>query len=172
MIPGLVALVEFFIYIFTSSERLNEKYSANGSAVLILVPIAVAGVAVIGILAAVAIPAYSDFQQRARVASLTVLVTPWRIAVEEYYGERRKLPGSEADVAKGGFPGETTNKNGNVSLGPDGVVTVMLSPSAGAVAGKTMLYRPDVVQGGGLSWDCTGGTLEPRYRPASCRAPR
>jgi TM2 domain-containing membrane protein YozV len=172
LIPSVAALVEFFIYIFTSSERLNEKYSAHGSAVLILVPIAVVGFAVIGILAAVAIPAYSDFRQRARVASLTVLVAPWRIAVENYYSEQRKLPGSEADVDKGGFSRDTSNENGNVSLGPDGVVTVMLSPRAGSVAGKTMVYRPDVVQGAGLSWDCTGGTLQPRYRPASCRAPR
>ena len=172
MIPGLVALVEFFIYVFTSAERLNEKYSAHGSAVLILVPVAVFGVAVIGILAAVAIPAYSDFQQRARVASLTVLVTPWRIAVERYYSEQRKLPGSDADVDKGGFSRDTSNQNGNVSLGPDGVVTVMLSPSAGSIAGKTMVYRPDAGQDGRLSWDCSGGTLPARYRPASCRAQR
>src|SRR5258706_14987173 len=32
MIPGLVALVEFFIYAFTSQERLGEKYTAHGSA--------------------------------------------------------------------------------------------------------------------------------------------
>jgi TM2 domain-containing membrane protein YozV len=171
-IPSLVALVEFLIYAFTDSERLNEKYSAHGSAVLILVPIAVFGFALIGILAAVAIPAYSDFQHRAQVASLTVLVAPWRIAVEEHYVERRKLPGSEAEVGRSGFSRETSNKNGSVSLGPEGVVTVMLSPSAGPVAGKTMLYRPDAIQDGRLSWDCTGGTLESRYRPASCRAQR
>src|SRR4249920_345435 len=36
-IPGLIALIEFVIYAFTSSERLNEKYSANGSIVVIII---------------------------------------------------------------------------------------------------------------------------------------
>jgi len=171
LIPSLIALVEFFIYVFTSSERLNEKYSAHGSAVLVMVVVAVFGVALTGILAAIAIPAYSDFQHRARVASLTVLVTPWRIAIEEHYVEQRKLPGSVADLGKDA-PREAGNKNGNLHLGPDGLLTITFSPAAGSLAGKTMVYRPDAVQGGRLSWDCTGGTLEPRYRPATCRPQR
>src|SRR5258706_6221290 len=76
MIPGLVALVEFFIYIFTSSERLNEKYSANGSAVLIPLPIARGGVAALGIPAPLPIPAYSAFPPPPPVARLTLLLSP------------------------------------------------------------------------------------------------
>jgi TM2 domain-containing membrane protein YozV len=140
LIPGLVALVEFFIYLFTSSERLQEKYSAHGSAVLVLVVAAVFAVFLVGVLAAVSIPAYQDYTVRARVASLNVLVTPWKMAVEEYYIEQRKLPGSQADFAVNRFR-EAGNKNGNVDLGPDGVLTVTFSPTAGSVAGKTMVYR-------------------------------
>ena len=170
-IPALVALVEFFIYLFTSSERLEEKYSAHGSAVLILVVAAVFGVFFIGILAAIAIPAYSDFQHRAQVASLTVLVPNWRIAVEEHYAEQRKLPGSVAEL-KIASPREPGNRNGGIDLGPDGVLTLTFSPAAGSLAGKTMLFRPEALQDAGLKWDCTGGTLEPRYRQAICRPQR
>ena len=168
-IPALAALVEFFIYIFTSSDRLNEKYSAHASLTLIVVAVGVLGVVMIGILAAVAIPAYSDFHSRSKVASLIGLVAPWRTAVEQHYAEQRKFPGGVADLAKDASPPEAGNSNGSIRLGPNGTLTLTLSPAAGSLEGKTMVFRPGGGEGGGLKWDCTGGTLEPRYRPGSCR---
>lgn len=172
LIPGLVSLVEFVIYIFTSTERLNEKYSAHGSLALIMAIVAVFGVFVLGILAAIAIPAYQDFLNRSKVASLTVLVTPWRTAVEEHYAEKKNLPGGAADLGANApllVPG---NSSGGISLGPDGALTLTFSATSGSLAGKTMIFLPGSAGGGRLNWDCTGGTLEPRYRPASCRPPR
>ena len=130
-IPALVSLVEFLIYIFTSSDRLNEKYSAHGSLTLIVILVGVFGIFIIGILAAVAIPAYSDFQSRAKVASVMVLVSPWRMAIERHYAEQRRFPGGAADLAKDGPPPETGNSNGSISLGPNGALTLTLSPAAG-----------------------------------------
>jgi TM2 domain-containing membrane protein YozV/Tfp pilus assembly protein PilE len=168
-IPSLVALVEFFIYLFTSTERLNEKYSAHGSAVLILVPVAVFGFAVIGILAAVAIPAYQDYTVRARTAGAIASVTLWRMAVEEHYIEKRKLPESAAELPQDALPRAAGSSYFSISLGQNGAITATLSPAAGMQKGKTIEFRPSEKQGGGLSWDCTGGTLEPRFRPRSCR---
>jgi TM2 domain-containing membrane protein YozV len=166
-IPALIALVEFIIYIFTSSERLNEKYSANSSGMIVLAVVAVSGFFLIGILAAVSIPAYNDYQLRARVAGAMAAVTPWRMAVEEHYSDQRKLPESAAELRN--LPGVAGNNYAGISLGPSGVITLTLTPAAGAHAGKTMEYRASEKQGGGLGWDCSGGTLEPKYRPASCR---
>ena len=169
MIPGLVALVEFFIYIFTSSERLNEKYSAHGSAVIVLVVVAVFGIFMIGILAAIAIPAYQDYTVRARAAGAIASVTPWRMAVEEHYLEQRKLPNGAAELRPGAAPAVADSAYSSINLGLNGVITATLSPAAGAHRGKTIEFRASEKQGGGLSWDCTGGTLEPKYRPRSCR---
>jgi TM2 domain-containing membrane protein YozV/Tfp pilus assembly protein PilE len=169
VIPSLVALVELLIYVFTGSERLNEKYSAHGSAVLILVPIAVFGFALIGILAAVAIPAYQDYTVRARAVGAIASATPWRMAVEEHYMEKRKLPDSVAELAQGSVPRAADGNYSSISLGPNGAITATLSPAAGVHKGKTIEFRASEKQGGGLSWDCTGGTLEPKYRPRNCR---
>src|SRR5829696_2122965 len=53
-IPALVSLIEFVVYAVTSSERLNEKYSAasSGAVIIIIVVVAFLGLAMIGILAA------------------------------------------------------------------------------------------------------------------------
>jgi TM2 domain-containing membrane protein YozV len=171
-IPALIALVEFIVYLFTGSERLNEKYSANGSAVLAVVIAVVLMVPMIGILAAVAIPAYSDFQHRARVVNATVLAVPWSLAVESYYKAQGKLPDSVSDLQSDTVPTEASNKNASVSMGAQGVLTLTMSPSSGYVAGKTFIYRPTAGRDGTVSWDCTDGTLEPRYRIARCRAQR
>jgi TM2 domain-containing membrane protein YozV len=168
MIPGLVALVEFFIYAFTSQERLDEKYTAHGSAVIVVAAVAVFGVFMIGVLAAIAIPAYQDYTTRARVSGAIVSVTPWRIAVEEHYAEQRKLPAGVAELRPSAVP-DAVDRYSSVSLGPNGVVTATLSPAVGAHRGKTVEFRASEKQGGGLSWDCTGGTLESKYRPRSCR---
>lgn len=76
-IPGLVAFIEFIVFLATDQEKWDEKYnegkpagpneSSNGALVVIGV---IAGlfvfVAIIGILAAIALPAYQDYVTRAQ----------------------------------------------------------------------------------------------------------
>lgn len=167
-IPGLVALVEFFIYAFTSSERLNEKYEAAPSGVVIaIVVVLVFGVAMIGILAAIAIPAYQDYTQRARVSEAVISASPWRAAVEQHYTETGKLPSSAAELSKGAPPAAGGSRYGSVSLGENGTLTIKMAPET-RMGDKTIVYRPEVA-GGAIRWDCTVGTLEPKYRPRDCR---
>lgn len=168
-IPALVALVEFVIYIFTSSERLNEKYSAASAGVVIaIVVFLVFGLMMVGILAAVAIPAYQDYTQRARISEVLVSASPWRQAIDQHYAETQRLPSSVAELRKDAVPGETSRFAG-VSLGPNGVLTLTMSAQTGAMADKTIILQPDIA-GGAIRWDCTAGTLQAKYRPASCRA--
>ncbi len=170
-IPALIAIIEFFVYAFTSSDRLDEKYSAEGSPAVIVGVIVFFGIGVVGILAAIAIPAYSDYTNRAHVAESMAAVFPWRQAVEAHYVQNQKLPDGAADLgAASALP--AGGRFGGVSLGTGGTLILTLAPNAGAVAGKTIVFQPDASAGGALRWGCTGGTLEPRYRPASCRPPR
>lgn len=168
-IPTLAALVEFFIYVFTSSERLNEKYSAAPSGIVIAIVVFLFfGLFMIGVLAAIALPAYQDYTHRARVSEVISSASPWRAAVEQHYAETRKLPSSAVDLSKSALPAEAGSRFGSVSLGANGVLTLSMSQPS-AFEGKTIVLRPDV-SGGAIRWDCTTGTLQPKYRPASCRA--
>ncbi len=63
-IPSLIALVEFFIYAFTSEEELRRRYpEGGGSAVFIVIALAFVGIAIIGILAAIAIPQFVSYRE-------------------------------------------------------------------------------------------------------------
>jgi TM2 domain-containing membrane protein YozV/type II secretory pathway pseudopilin PulG len=167
-IPALAALVELIIYAFTGEERLNEKYSAAGgagTAVVIVAVVAFFGIAIIGILAAIAIPAYQDYTVRAKVAEGIVAANPWRSAVTEYYAQTRHAPASVSELP--GVPAQP--QNGTIALGQRGAFTLTLNERLGNHNGKTIVFQPGVNPDGQLSWNCAGGTLEPKYRPQSCR---
>ena len=169
-IPGVAALVEFIIYAFTAEERLNEKYAAAsgaGTVIVIVVVVAFVGVAVVGILAAIAIPAYQDYTVRAKVSEGIIAATPWRMAVTEYYMETKRAPASASDLP-GGAPAQP--QNGTIALAQGGVFTLTLNERLGSrLTGKTIVFQPGVNPDGQLSWNCAGGTLESKYRPATCR---
>ena len=171
-IPWLVSLVEFVVFCFTSSERLNEKYSSSAVAAVIVVAAGLFfGVFMIGIIAAVSIPAYQDYTQRARVAGVIASANPWRVAVHEHWARTRQLPNSAADLPQDLVPRDPPDRHGSVTVGENGVLTLTLSPATGRMAGKTVLIWPQV-EPDRLVWHCGGGTLEPRYKPGSCRASR
>ena len=163
----LVNLIFWFIPGTDGPNRYGPPTPPNSAAVIVGALAVIVLVPLIGILAAVAIPAYGDYTHRARVSEVILLGSSWRTAVHEHYMDTKRFPASAAEL-KGGAPaGES--KYGRAALAQDGVIVLTLSPQMGSVAERTILIQPKVV-GENLVWDCTGGSLQPKYRPASCRA--
>ncbi|MBI4825591.1 MAG: NINE protein [Nitrospirae bacterium] len=91
MIPRLISLVEFVIYAFTSSEDLQKKYSATGNGVVIA--IAAAGIVLIlliGIIAAIAIPAFLTNRNAARQRSIRTELMTLKTAEEIYFADNNR----------------------------------------------------------------------------------
>ena len=123
-------------------------------------------VAIIGILAAIALPAYQDYTMRARVSELILAASAFRTAVTEKYQTDQLL----ANIGDG----LTIAVAGKISAGSvpsSGVVTVNGVQTASAITNVgtavTVTLTPVTNAAGSLSWSCTGTPL--RYMPASCR---
>lgn len=167
-ITGLVALIEFIIYACTSEESLNEKYEASGGVVIFAV-LAIVMVAVVGILAAIAIPAYSDYVGRAKVQQALQGAEAMREEVEGFVTRTHRLPRAPSEVRL-----DTVAYVGTlatVSLEPEGVMVVRFQAGNGSLSGQTVEMVPQL-SGDSVHWDCTGGTLSPRSRPQACRVPK
>jgi type IV pilus assembly protein PilA len=128
-------------------------------------------VAIIGILAAIALPAYQDYTIRARVTEGLTLAAAAKTTVAEN--------ASSATALGAGWtpPTATTNVTSVGINGADGVITITYT-AAVAAANNTITLVPQsggaalvsgTVPTGSITWDCTGGTLAANLRPSECR---
>ncbi len=128
-------------------------------------------VAIIGILAAVAIPAYQDYTVRARMAEALSLASSAKTGVSEFWATNDAWPTNNTNV---GLPSATSifgETVASVGISGNGLITVTMQNTGlpTGAAGETLLLTPTNNAGGAVGWSCTGGTLNVRYRPTTCR---
>ena len=143
-------------------------------------------VAIIGILAAVAIPQYQNYVARAQVAEGLTLASGAKTAVVEYY------------VSNGGFPsgysGHAFYDVCNVEVGlaeyttitgkyarhvtvaaSGGIIGFMFKPDAHTLIANGVVSLTPTVHGGSISWACSNNDLATaspditKYLPSSCQ---
>jgi type IV pilus assembly protein PilA len=156
-------------------------------------------VAIIGILAAIALPAYQDYIVRSKVSEAMIAASSAKVVVSEAFMSDSTTGITAASTAWGNKPAaEKTSKYvTDVTMTPGGVVTVTLAAAATTgfpndAASKTLVFSPNVngvapVLGaiGAIDWACGSttaataatralasaalGTLPAKYAPAECR---
>jgi len=106
-IPGIIALIEFIIYAFTSSDRLQEKYESSGSGVVIaIVASCFAFIFIAGILAAIAIPQFAMYRNRAQQAIVKAELQSLKHAEEVYFADNGRYSLNLSDL---GFAPKTAD---------------------------------------------------------------
>ena len=126
-------------------------------------------VAIIGILAAIALPAYQDYTIRARVSEAIAAAGGCKAAVAEYTASNGVLP---ADLTASGCQSVATKYVASLNVAA-GVITVTTSTDAalgGATSMVVTLTPGALVNNAIASWTCRGSSGEEKYVPGSCRA--
>lgn len=129
-------------------------------------------VAIIGILAAVAIPAYQDYTIRTKVAEGLSLASGAKTTVAETrLSLGRWLNGDNASYGLATAASIEGNNVASVAVATGtGAITITYSNDA-AIQGSTLVLNPSVTPGG-IKWTCSNaaaGTVQNKYRPANCR---
>ncbi|AVO51068.1 prepilin-type cleavage/methylation domain-containing protein [Melaminivora suipulveris] len=126
-------------------------------------------VAIIGILAAVALPAYQDYTTRAKITEIITAASSCKNSVTEYYQSKGALP---ADNAAAGCDTQATQYVASLAVA-NGVVTAATAaaPAIPTAAQGNFVLTPTANAGnaGILDWQCTSSTIAKKFLPANCR---
>ncbi len=127
-------------------------------------------VAIIGILAAIAIPAYRDYTIRAQVSEGLNLTGACKAAVTEYYQDQGVFPADNVTAgleAAANIRGKYTTQ---VAVLANGVCAATYGNEANANITGAVLSMTPTNNAGSVSWDCTGAApLVNKWLPAACR---
>lgn len=140
------------------------------SAIVIAVAILVGLVPIVGIMAAIAIPAYQDYTIKAKVAQAEQIGRQASSAVEAFYLQKGSVPSS---IEEAGFSMPVTMPYiSSVLVDPkSGVVQVAFSTGAGqAIAGKSLLMIPKANVDKTINWTCSSQDIQMKYLSQACRS--
>ena len=125
-------------------------------------------VAIIGILAAIAIPAYQDYMIRSKVTEAMAAAAACKTSVTEYYQSQAAMP---ADLSASGCSSTATTYVTSLDV-TAGVIKVTLGAVGGTASGTILAMSPNAGTGNITGWDCkasAGTTVPAKYLPAICR---
>ena len=126
-------------------------------------------VAIIGILAAIAIPAYQNYTIRAQISEGLNLTSPIKSALVVYYGDNGAFPADNAAAAlevASDYAGSYVN---SVTVNGADIEIQYGNMANAAIDGETVVLTA-VVFNGSVSWSCaSGGVILDVYLPSACR---
>jgi len=127
-------------------------------------------VAIIGILAAVAIPSYQDYIARAQVTEAMSLSAGMKTPLAEWITDKGELPtlSDLNSTTSGKYVSAITL--GGTATAPVITATLKTKGVSAAIRGKTLITK-SIDDSFGSKWSCaeTGGTIEARFLPGACK---
>ena len=129
-------------------------------------------VAIIGILAAIALPAYQDYTVRAKVSEAVTKGAEAKTGIAEFFATKGHLP---ASLVSAGVSATGYGLTGGTTWDSTGLLTLKTTTNAAsfptAAVGKTWQLSVQSSTNGVLVWKCKrgAGTMLEKYLPSSCR---
>ena len=126
-------------------------------------------VAIIGILAAVALPAYQDYTVRAKVSEVILAASSAKTSVAESAQINSTMPTAASlvvDTQASKFVSSVVYSQTSTSVG---VVTVTTTAADSKISGVTVFMTGTLAANGQVIWVCGPGTINTKYLPSSCK---
>lgn len=126
-------------------------------------------VAIVGILAAIAIPAYQDYTTRARVSEAIGFAAAAKTAVSESVISTGTLPANNAAAGLAAANAISSTYVESVTIGANGVITVAIQSTGNSTVDAGSISLTPTVTSAGVNWDCSASANMNQYVPANCR---
>ena len=127
-------------------------------------------IAIIGILAALAIPAYQDYLIRTQVSEGVMLATGAKAAEWDFVSNTGRFPTRNESAGLAKSTSITGDYVSSVDLAPAGKITVAFNgPKANVSIRSSTLVLSAITLAGSITWSCNGGTVADKYLPTTCR---
>ena len=186
-IPSIVAFIETFVFLFSDQRQWDIKYnnglpSGSGkgiAAVLIALIVLVGAFFILGILAAIAIPAYADYTARAQVAEGLSMASAQKAPLAEYYSDNKDFSNISIADLQGQTSGNYVDSITLAQAHGETVVIVTKFKQSGVqsmIAGQNFKLA---TEDGGRTWQCGyaiqdpalmgSDQVKPKYLPTACR---
>ena len=169
-IPGLVSFIEGIVFLASDQARWDERHNqgrssvgTGGGAVVVAVVAVFVGIAMIGILAAIAVPAYHDYTQRAKSASAYGQLTLAGSAVADFIDTEQRLP---ATLDEAGYRDAPSHGVRELAIDPN---TAVLTAWLDGTPERGLRFVPSREVGGAIEWQCEAIGLSEQQVPKACR---
>lgn len=145
--------------------KMNERMQAGFTLIELMMV-----VAIIGILAAVAIPAYQDYTRRAYISEALVAASAAKTAMEEYHAANNAWPASNASA---GIADATASRGSSIArldIQASGSVSIIdIEVSSKVASGAHIWLVPQSSTSGSYRWSCSADSTLSRMMPSTCR---
>jgi len=127
-------------------------------------------IAILGILLAIAIPAYSDYTVRARVSEGLNVAAAAKSAVSETRLSRGNFPINNTDAGLAAAISSTFVSS--IIVGGSGTIQITYNTGTNKIpelGGSNSIVMTPSMAGNTVRWECNGGSVETKFKPARCR---
>jgi len=129
-------------------------------------------VAIIGILAAVALPAYQDYTVRAKLSEVVLAASGMKNNVAEFFQVNSRMPATNSisvTTQNSKYVTTVTYSQTSTTVGVITALTAGTPTLPSNATGAIVLTGTGATGTGVVQWVCTGTTINTKYLPASCK---
>jgi len=130
----------------------------------LIVALLFVSIAIIGVIAAISIPAYQEYATRARVSEAAATGNAAAESVARYVYQYQTVP---ANIEQAGFGAQLPASVQTIGVEKNGIVFVTLA--AAPIAGKSLLLVPSLDTNNRITWSCTSQDIPSMYLPPQCK---